>query len=82
MRHRLSPRTRREEASSEGEGDRREESYAREKKIGILPGRRMIKLRVVRCYRNPDWDEPAAAVAERDAARCNVYVDTRFSSLE
>lgn len=38
-------------------GGGRKKATRREKKIGILPERRMIKLRMVRCYRNPDWDE-------------------------
>jgi len=42
----------------------------------------MIKLRVVRCYRNPDWDEPAAAVAERDAPRVRGHALQRERERE
>lgn len=38
-------------------GRGRKKATWREKKIGIFLERRMIKLRMVRCYRNPDWDE-------------------------
>lgn len=40
-----------------GAGRGRKKATRREKKIGIFLERRMIKLRMVRCYRNPDWDE-------------------------
>lgn len=37
-----------------GAGRGRKKATRREKKIGIFLERRMIKLRMVRCYRNPD----------------------------
>lgn len=47
----------------------------------------MIKLRMVRCYRNPDWDEPAAERIQCTSLRAvttylrhtYVYVSNCFS---
>jgi len=69
MRHRLSPWTVKKSArgggkegterrgdgmGKRGTGKGRKKATRREKKIGIFLERRMIKLRMVRCYRNPD----------------------------
>lgn len=64
-----------------GAGRGRKKATRREKKIGIFLERRMIKLRMVRCYRNPDWDElrPSGTCISplyNDIYVCIVHVST------
>lgn len=66
-------------------GRGRKKATWREKKIGIFLERRMIKLRMVRCYRNPDWDElrPSGTCTSplyNDIYVCIVHVSTSVLS--